>query len=96
MLTRTRSLDDGARALLARGAVQIRPEATMADDEQKAKQKAEAAAAKEAKEREKFIAKIVKEGGAPACPNGSLIPFCCGRPSLCPSSPVSAASRALS
>ena len=51
----------------------------MADDEQKAKQKAEAAAAKEAKEREKFIAKIVKEGGAPACPNGSLIPFalCC-------------------
>ena len=56
----------------------------MADDEQKAKQKAEAAAAKEAKEREKFIAKIIKEGGAPACPNGSLIPFCCGRPFVVP------------
>ena len=68
----------------------------MADDEQKAKQKAEAAAAKEAKEREKFIAKVVKEGGTPACPNGSLIPFFCGCSSLCPSRPVSAASRALS
>ena len=32
----------------------------------KAAQKAEAAAAKEAKEREKFIAKLIKEGGKPA------------------------------
>ena len=55
----------------------------MADDEQKAKQKAEAAAAKEAKEREKFIAKIVKEGGAPACPN-SLIPFLLWPPFVVP------------
>ena len=70
------------RALLARGAVQIH-KATMADDEQKAKQKAEAAAAKEAKEREKFIAKIVKEGGAPACPN-SLIPFLLWPPFVVP------------
>ena len=70
-------------------------EATMADDEQKAKQKAEAAAAKEAKEREKFIAKIVKEGGAPACPNGSLIPFCCGCSSLALQDPLVPPLRAL-
>ena len=41
----------------------------------KVAQKAEAAAAKAVKEREKFIAKLIKEGGKPACRDGGLGPF---------------------
>jgi hypothetical protein len=55
----------------------------------KAAQKAEAAAAKEAKEREKFIAKLIKEGGKPALskrpPRALLLLLSChGRPSCRP------------